>query len=189
VLLIRALPHGKDKALCFGFFLLVELLPEADKRNSMQAPYSTNHEQLLSAYLYGEIDLLKHELISNYMMYLKKLSIYDAKSMNMRVSQDDLLQNYLIAMQKAINHFNLNSGAFKSYLDIWVKKIRNSPISNKINAVTLEDKEGLKNTVQIKNINSVNEEQELRKLINLADRINPQGYLTQYLNLSGEDNL
>lgn len=77
------------------------------------------------AYLNNQLLKLKEMIMGNYIRYVKKIAIYDA-SQSPHKSPEDVEQDYCLAMNRAINHFNKEKGTFKSYLDIWIRKSRNT---------------------------------------------------------------
>lgn len=84
--------------------------------------------QLIShvRYLYGQLQELRHSILGSYRAYIYKVARYDAEAHALPTDMEDMAQNYFLAADKAMNHFNIQKGAFKSYLDVWIKKARNS---------------------------------------------------------------
>ena len=70
---------------------------------------------------------VKHAILANYSAYLNKTAFYDFQNSILPLELDDLKQNYWVASNKAVDHYDLNKGSFKSYLDVWIKKARNQP--------------------------------------------------------------
>lgn len=69
---------------------------------------------------------LRNRLIATYDEYIASTARRDAESHPLNVSVVDTHQMYYLAAIKAVNHFNRDRGSFKSYLDTWIKKARNS---------------------------------------------------------------
>ena len=69
-------------------------------------------------------------LLNNYAAYLVKTA-----------KDGDLAQDYYLAANKAINHFNSTKGTFKSYLDIWMKKTYMKKQSEKLNETSVPSDE------------------------------------------------
>lgn len=77
-------------------------------------------------YLHGQILEHKHKMVDAYDKYMKRCAHRDAASIPLPIDVSDLIQNYFLVANKAIDHFDLDKGAFKSYLDIWLKKMLHS---------------------------------------------------------------
>ena len=77
-------------------------------------------------YMTLEMERFRHMILENYTKYIIGVANSDSASSPLMASREDMQQIYYLAANKAINHFNSNKGTFKSYLDIWIKKYRNS---------------------------------------------------------------
>lgn len=77
-------------------------------------------------YLLSLITEHKHLMIEAYKLYYMKIAHMGAKSIPLPIDIEELIQNYYLATSKAIDHFDLSKGAFKSYLDQWLKKVLHS---------------------------------------------------------------
>ncbi len=77
-------------------------------------------------YWYSEYLKIRNQIVLNYSTYLQNKAQYDANKTNFGVDQDDLQQNYYLAANRAVNHFNKDKGTFKSYLDLWLRKAKMS---------------------------------------------------------------
>lgn len=73
-------------------------------------------------YLRQQVSRLKSKMLMDFSDYIARKANRDARSINLPIDVQDLCQNYYMAANKAIDHFNLDRGAFKSYLDVWLKK-------------------------------------------------------------------
>lgn len=78
------------------------------------------------AYLSGQVTSFRNRIIQEYSEYIDRMAAYDAAHHQLRVSAADTRQLYYLAAMKAINHYNQDRGSFKSYMDIWIKKARNT---------------------------------------------------------------
>ena len=90
-------------------------------------------------YFYECIKAFKNMLIGNYLGYLGKTA-GKAGEYGM-----DLAQEYYAAANKAIDHYNPSKGTFKSYLDIWIRKVygkktqENRGASSRSGALSIDD--------------------------------------------------
>ena len=73
-----------------------------------------------------EASRLRNRVLQVFSDHVNRMARYDAAGHSLRVSASDTRQNYWLAAMKAVNHFNQDRGAFKPYLDIWLKKARNA---------------------------------------------------------------
>ena len=83
--------------------------------------------QLISAvdHLFTEYRGVRDQIIKNYYKFINNKSITDANNIFQgNVDRDDLHQNYFMAANKAVNHFNKDRGTFKSYLELWLRKVK-----------------------------------------------------------------
>lgn len=146
---------------------------------------------------------VKHEILRNYEAYLNKTAFYDYQNSLLPIDLEDLRQNYWVAANKAVDHFDLNKGSFKSYLDVWVKKARNQPthflgsaysIPSGVQAnhlyVPIDDTVAetvLDETPSAFDIVAQNQESEI--LLALARLVDPEGYAITSFELGTENHL
>lgn len=137
------------------------------------------------AYLNNEITRFRNRILNVYSDYIERMASYDAANHPLNVSDSDTKQNYYLATIKAINHFNQDRGSFKPYLDIWLKKARNTgshvvgsaytpPSGAKANhiAVTVEDMDNVREASS--EDTAGNSHYDLANLVRIVD---PDGYL------------
>lgn len=137
-------------------------------------------------YIIDQIKELKSIIYDNYADYLRKSAEYHVRTTKLFVDKDDLVQEYYIALDKAINHFNINKGTFKSYLDIWVKKMRNSGNHTYGNAYRTPNGY-MEFTTDIEQFNNISDNhdpmnelinsKEYEKLLRSIKQIDKEGYI------------
>jgi len=159
-------------------------------------------------FVINHVDFLRQEylnirdaLISNYKDYAmsKAMADYKAEQHN-TISIDDMRQNYILPIIKAINKYDVDKGSFKNYLDLWIRKYRDNPTHfgdginwNRKNAgiVSMDSDEYRESNsiMQMREENSVvdivNENRQRMIIANLASLVDPKRYAIDYLDLGG----
>lgn len=151
-------------------------------------------------YTYKNIVELRNMLLSYYILYIEKTANYDAKNAKFITDVEEIKQNYFLAFNKAVDHFNVDKGAFKSYLDVWITKYRNHhsnyygtafkvPSGSGIYSMSEElDIEKVDSEVFTSNcIDSVNTENTMDFYRRLARLVDPEGYSFESLGLTKEE--
>lgn len=81
------------------------------------------------SYMTSEMEQFRNMILTNYAKYIVGLANSDSSNSPLMTSRENLRQIYYLAANKAINHYNPKRGTFKPYLDLWIKKYRNSSSS------------------------------------------------------------
>lgn len=143
------------------------------------------------AYVSGQVTTFRNNIIHEYTEYIDRKAAYDAAHHPLHVSAADIRQNYYLAAIKAINHYNQDKGSFKSYLDIWMRKARNTgghimgsayipPSGAKANHISVDIE-------LVREPSEEDEDQSVPSLVaELANTIDPEGYLAQAMGLDDE---
>lgn len=140
---------------------------------------------------------LKNILLSHYVLYIEKMANYDSRNSKFVTDPEEIRQNYFLAFNKAVDHFNLSKGAFKSYLDIWITKYRNHhtnyygtayivPSGSEIHSMSVELNDEIMESEDMccsTSIDIVNEQQQRRLIYELAKLVDPNEYAIKYLEL------
>jgi len=169
-----------------------------DNDHYLRQPFtkSSVHRELTS--VLAAVADVKYQLYLSYKVYLDKVASFDATVRHLNYSQADLEQNYWLAFEKAIVLFNVDSGTFKSYLDLWVKKMRiegnhilgkalDAPSTAGVNVLGQSD-ECLVNWESGSNtLDTVNKQQQYKRILELARLVDPNGYAIQSLGLGDFD--
>ena len=134
-------------------------------------------------FMYKCILDFKGMLVGNYMKYMRK-----ASRKSTTIKHDDLMQEYFLAANKAINHFHPKRGTFKAYQDVWMRKIylRNVPggdADNQFMEMPLDDLG--EQTVSDDLNDVVNEKSSIGEIRRMAEMIDPNGYVLEAIGLSG----
>lgn len=158
--------------------------------------------QLVSHVHYGRncISALKDRVLADYSLYICKCAHRDRKSLNVPIDIDDLIQNYYLAMNKAIDHFDISKGAFKSYLDIWLKKFLHNghhfygsayavPSGVEANHLYLpiDDIDESQHGAAESPFDIVNGVEQQKLVLTLARLVDNEGYAIKSLGLGAED--
>ena len=138
-----------------------------------------------------EITNFRNRILQVYSEYIEHMAKYDATHHPLNVTEVDTKQNYYLAAMKAVNHFNQERGSFKSYLDIWLKKARNT--SSHVTGSAYTPPSGVKANhiaVSMDKIKDQNQEQDrqpsdeyVNPFIRLVQLIDPDGYLSEAMGL------
>jgi len=155
-----------------------------------------NHVEFLKEEYLNIRDLLIH----NYKDYAMSKAVADYKNMAhySDISIDDMRQNYILPIIKAINKYDIDKGSFKAYLDIWIRKYRDNPThfmdgsgdgSTRTSFVSFDSDEHRKvdRIIQTREENNavdiVNQNRQRMIIANLASLVDPKRYAVEYLEL------
>ena len=147
----------------------------------LQAVASVRH-------LDGEVTRLRNRILQVFSEYIDRMAAYDAAHHPLRVSVADTRQNYYLAAIKAVNHFNQDRGSFKSYLDIWLKKARNT--SSHVTGSAYNAPSGAKANhiaVSMDDVDDAVMAQPAdpgRRLSDLVRLVDPDGYLADAMDMA-----
>lgn len=161
-------------------------------------------------FVINHISFLKKEylnirglLIKNYKDYAMSKAMADYNNLNQyrNVSVEDMRQNYVLPILKAINKYDVDKGSFKNYLDIWIRKYREDQAhflgesSSQNNGVKdgdflSIDSEAAQESFQESQtvtedsvVDIVNENRRRVIIENLAALVDPKGYARDFLEL------
>ena len=139
-------------------------------------------------YLDKEITKFRNRILQVYSEYIERMANYDAAHHPLRVSAADTKQNYYLAAMKSVNHFNQERGSFKSYLDIWLKKARNT--SSHVTGSAYTPPSGVKAnhiSVSMDKIEDTTDDPQAAdaadSLLDMVAMVDPDGYLADALEL------
>lgn len=138
---------------------------------------------------------VKHGIIAQYDQRVESAAVFDAKHHPLVSDSKDLRQGYYLAANRAVDHFNVQKGAFKTYLDQWIKKSRNGdhhhygsafqvPAGATANHlyVPLDGVDGVVESA----FDLVNSMGETQRLLDLIAMVDPGGYAAQALEIGTE---
>jgi DNA-directed RNA polymerase specialized sigma24 family protein len=114
--------------------------------------------------------------LSSYAGYLKSRSVNESKILGS--SPDDLSQDFYLAANRAIDHYSSDKGAFKSYLDLWIKKVK---CHETIKYVSLEEDMLADLTDDVEPYDIVNSEMEKKLIYELIALVDPKMFLVKIL--------
>ena len=208
------LDRGYTQSMIFNFLTLMEGYPQTvqrcfvkplkkrslnlyDELDSYHARIGAKHKRdilqvvLHISYLFREYLKIRDQIMMNYYAYISNKATYETSKYGVTTSYDkeDLHQNYYMATNRAINHFNKDKGTFKSYLDLWLKKVflQGFHSWNKGNPADLNESSFmLLNSEQSWASEKLTEQPPLTKeqLSTLAGMLDPSGYLSASLGLT-----
>lgn len=91
--------------------------------NKVHAKQDIYQVVLNTKYIFDIICEHKACMIEAYKLYYMKVAHNGARCIDLPIDVEELIQNFYFATSKAIDHYDLSKGAFKSYLDTWLKKM------------------------------------------------------------------
>ena len=146
-----------------------------------------------------EVYKFKGFILDKFQNYLYSNATKEVNNSPLDIDSDDLIQLYYLALDKAINHFYSGKGAFKTYLDLWMKKASNSSTiynGSAYNVPSGVNENHLYVNIDSLNINELTEnhqddslyqkqlvDSKLVLIKDLANVIDPKGYLLEAITL------
>ena len=207
------LDRGYTQSMIFNFLALMEGYPQTFQQcftkpikkrslnlyvelDSYHARIGAKHNRdmlqvvLHINYMFKEYLKIRDQIMMNYYAYISNKATYETSKYGVTTSYDreDLHQNYYMATNRAINHFNKDKGTFKSYLDLWLKKVLLQGFHswNKGNPAELNESSFMiLNNQESWSSQKLTDQPLLTKdqLTKLAGMLDPSGYLLASLGL------
>lgn len=147
-----------------------------------------------NAFLKKEYENIRNLLIMNYSDYVMSKARADYAYLNQyrQIPIEDIKQNYVLAVMRAINKYDVGKGSFKNYLDIWIRKYRedmahfsDTSLSQK-SIIPFDEIENYSNDNDQKKEDTIVEivkRDQKEAILDLARLVDPNCYAVEYLEL------